>query len=79
MQNGYPNPDGGVAISSYLDFAPGNHANSALWVRMITPAPTSAAQGDTGRMPTLASYVIDSQGAQLVAQWIDSIKTCPGP
>jgi hypothetical protein len=79
MQNGYPNPDGGVAISSYLDFAPGNHANSALWVRMITPAATSASQGDTGRMPTLASYVIDSQGAQLVAQWIDSIKTCPGP
>jgi len=79
MLNGYPNPDGGAAISTYLDFDPGNHANSATWIRMITPAATMASQGDVGRMPPLASAVIDSQGAQLIAQWIDSIKICPGP
>jgi hypothetical protein len=79
MQNGYPNPDGGTAISSYLDFDPGNHSNSALWIRMNTPAATSSSQGDVGRMPPLATNVIDSQGTQLVAQWIDSVASCPGP
>jgi hypothetical protein len=28
-------------------------------------------------MPPLASFVVDQQAADLVGQWIDSIKSCP--
>jgi hypothetical protein len=30
-----------------------------------------------GRMPAIASFVIDTQGTGIVGQWIDSITTCP--
>jgi hypothetical protein len=76
QQNGIPGLDGG-----YLDFAPGDHAASAMWIRMNIPVPASDPneENDVGRMPPLASFVVDPQGTALVASWIDSIPTCPGP
>ena len=52
-------------------FAPGDSAHSALWQRAHEVMP------DKGRMPQIGSYVVDSDGVQLIADWIDSIKSCP--
>jgi hypothetical protein len=50
--------------------APGSSQNSVIWLRM------DALPG-AGRMPAIASFVIDTQGTGVVGQWIDSITTCP--
>jgi hypothetical protein len=64
---------------NYLDLVPGDHADSATWLRMNIQVPSSdpTEMNDVGRMPPLASYVVDQQGLTLIAQWIDSIKSCP--
>jgi hypothetical protein len=64
-----------------VDFAPGQHAASAMWIRMNTPVPTSDTNeiADVGRMPPVASFVADPQATALIGQWIDTIKSCPGP
>jgi hypothetical protein len=62
---------------------PGNHANSALWIRPHEAIPASADPTDLDtpreyyRMPQLATYVVDPQGTGVIAQWIDSLTTCP--
>jgi hypothetical protein len=33
--------------------------------------------GATGRMPAIGSSVIDTQGTDLISQWITSITACP--
>jgi hypothetical protein len=55
---------------------PGDAHSSIMWLRMDAP-PGNATTGATGRMPAIASFVIDAQGADIVSQWIDSIPTCP--
>jgi hypothetical protein len=74
-QNGIP----GMALTQYMDLAPGDHAHSAMWIRMNIPVPASdpLEMEDVGRMPPASSYVVDPQASALVAQWIDSITTCP--
>jgi hypothetical protein len=74
-QNGIP----GMAQTQYMDLAPGDHAGSAMWIRMSTPVPASDPEemNDVGRMPPVASYVVDTQATALIAQWIDAITTCP--
>jgi hypothetical protein len=47
-----------------------------MWLRMHAPAATPDS-GATGRMPAIASYVVDTQGADVVSQWIASITACP--
>jgi cytochrome c551/c552 len=75
MEQGIPS----MPTVTYVDFDPGNHAQSAMWLRMNIPVPSTDPEEtfDVGRMPPLASFVIDQQAADLVAQWIDSIKSCP--
>jgi hypothetical protein len=75
QQNGIP----GMTGATIMDLAPGNHAASAMWIRMNTPVPASdpGELVDVGRMPPVASFVVDSQAAALVGAWIDSIKSCP--
>jgi hypothetical protein len=62
-----------------VDLAPGNHAASAMWIRMNTPIAASDPNGviDVGRMPSVSSFVIDPQAVDLVGSWIDSISSCP--
>jgi cytochrome c551/c552 len=74
-QNGIP----GMALVPYADLAPGDHAASALWIRMNIPIAASdpTEMTNVGRMPPLASYVVDPQAIALIGQWIDSIPTCP--
>ncbi len=77
QQNGIP----GMTGTNLLDLAPGNHQGSAMWIRMNIPVPSSDPDemDDVGRMPPVASFVVDTQGTALIASWIDSIASCPGP
>jgi hypothetical protein len=52
-------------------FIPGDPVNSSMIIRM------SSADPNNGRMPKVASYVVDTQGTALVTAWIKAIKTCP--
>jgi hypothetical protein len=60
-----------TGITATKIMIPGDHADSAMWQRAHDPNP------DTGRMPAIGSYVVDDMGTQLIADWIDSIATCP--
>lgn len=75
QQNGIP----GMTSTQYVEFAPGKHADSAMWVRMNIPVPADdfGEQEDVGRMPSAASFVVDQQATDLVAKWIDSVTACP--
>jgi cytochrome c551/c552 len=75
QQNGIP----GMTSQQFVEFAPGNHADSAIWVRMNIPVPADdfGEQEDVGRMPSAASFVVDPQATDLVAKWIDSVTACP--
>jgi hypothetical protein len=76
QENGIP----GMTGTQLVDLAPGHHAASAMWIRMSTAVPASDTNetASVGRMPPLASFVVDTQAADLVGQWIDSITSCPG-
>jgi cytochrome c551/c552 len=75
LQNGSP----GMTNQTYADLAPGNHAASAVWIRMNIPVPASDPDElvDVGRMPSVASFVVDPQAVSLIGSWIDGMKDCP--
>jgi hypothetical protein len=75
QQNGIP----GMTSQQYLDLSPGHHAESAMWIRMNIPVPSTdpGEEYDVGRMPPAASFVVDSQAVALVGSWIDAIASCP--
>jgi hypothetical protein len=50
---------------------PGTPMRSLFWLRMNAPLGTNI------HMPRIATYQYDTQGMQLVSDWIASIKTCP--
>lgn len=54
------------AAGGSLRVAPGNHDASEMWRRMST---TSSA-----RMPAVASHLVDKAGADLISNWIDSLR-----
>jgi hypothetical protein len=76
-------PATGVNIGTTLLLDPGHHANSALWIRPDESIPADASFSDPDtprefyRMPQLATFVVDSQGVNVIGQWIDSLATCP--
>jgi cytochrome c551/c552 len=81
QQNGIPGmtqDDAGAALT-FVDFAPGNHAASAMWIRMNIAVPPSDPdeEDSVGRMPVTGSFVVDTQGTNLVGAWIDSVTSCP--
>ncbi|HEY3668192.1 MAG TPA: hypothetical protein VGL19_19450, partial [Polyangiaceae bacterium] len=51
----------------------GSHTDSLMWLRM------NEADEQKGRMPQIASYLVDHPGTDLVGAWIDSLNTtsCP--
>ena len=67
---------GNLGVAGALLLTPKSHANSVLWLRMMAP-PGDATTGKTGRMPAIASDVIDTNATTLVGDWIDSIAACP--
>ena len=72
-QNGIPP----MPQTQYADLAPGNHAASAMWIRMNIAIPDNPGTQDYGRMPCVATNIVDQQGTALIGSLIDSIKTCP--
>ncbi len=78
QQTGIPGYEDGGADDD-VDFAPGDHAASAMWIRMALNVPASDPNetDNVGRMPELASFVVDPQATDLIASWIDSVKSCP--
>ena len=46
--------------------APGDHTRSVLWERMT--------RTDENRMPRIGSNVVDSNAADVIADWIDSLQ-----
>jgi hypothetical protein len=54
---------------------PGQPMDSVIWLRMH--AQPGTAMNATGRMPALASVVVDTQATDLISQWITSINSCP--
>jgi hypothetical protein len=77
QQNGIP----GMTGANLVDLAPGDHAASAMWIRMNIAVPASDPNelNDVGRMPPVSSFVVDTQAVSLVGSWIDSLPGCPGP
>jgi cytochrome c551/c552 len=64
---------------TFVEVLPGDHTKSALWLRMHIAVPASDPNEtqDVGRMPPVASLVIDPQASDVVGQWIDGITSCP--
>jgi len=50
---------------------PGQETSSVLWLRMNEPDPNK------GRMPQIASWVVDDAGVAAVGAWIKTIAACP--
>jgi hypothetical protein len=50
---------------------PGKTMDSIIWLRMNQPNP------DMGRMPQLATWVVDTDGVAAVGRWITSLGPCP--
>ena len=75
QENGIP----GMTDLTLVELKPGDHAASAAWIRMAIPVADSDPNGqlEVGRMPTTSSFVVDPQGTELVATWIDSLASCP--
>jgi hypothetical protein len=65
--------DQGVSGANILSH--GMPMSSTMWLRM-NAAPEDA-NGTYGRMPKVASYVVDQLGADLIKEWITSITACP--
>lgn len=65
--------DQGVIGAKILD--PGRAMNSTMYLRMN--APPDDDQGQHGRMPKVASYVVDQAGLDLIGGWINSLTACP--
>jgi uncharacterized repeat protein (TIGR03806 family) len=63
---------GDEGVNNSLLLVPGQPTDSVLWLRMD-------ATTDNGRMPKVASYVIDQNAVDLVGRWITGISasTCP--
>ena len=58
-------------ITATKIMVPKDAASSALWQRMHEAVP------DRGRMPQIASNVVDDAAVSLIGDWINSIQVCP--
>jgi hypothetical protein len=67
---------GDLGVTGATLLTPKSSMSSLMWLRMNAPAGT-AMTGGTGRMPAIASSVVDIQGTDLISQWINSINACP--
>jgi cytochrome c551/c552 len=70
---------GSMSGVKLVDFVPGDHADSSVYLRMNIPVPADDPNEYTNvdRMPPVASFVVDTQAVALVGQWIDSVSSCP--
>ena len=66
---------GGFGLTNPVTLAPGHPELSVMSIRMKAPPDDSS--GHHGRMPLIASYVVDQQATALIDSWITSITACP--
>ena len=66
---------GDQGVPGALVIAPGQPRNSVLVLRMLA-APEDM-NGKHGRMPKIASYVVDTEAVPLIENWITSVTACP--
>jgi hypothetical protein len=64
-----------LGVDGARNLVPGHPEQSLMWVRM--KAPPDDDLGKHGRMPLLASYVVDDPAVALIGNWITSITACP--
>jgi uncharacterized repeat protein (TIGR03806 family) len=60
---------GNLEVAGSTLLTPGNHMSSVMWLRM--------SQRDADFMPPIASKLPDEPAAAVLAEWIDSLATCP--
>jgi uncharacterized repeat protein (TIGR03806 family) len=66
---------GNQGVPTSLIITPGDPSQSVMVLRM--QAIPDDANGKHGRMPKVASYVLDTDGIQVVSDWIAGIAGCP--
>jgi uncharacterized repeat protein (TIGR03806 family) len=66
---------GNQGVPTSLIITPGQPLQSLLVLRM--QAPPDDADGKHGRMPKIASYVVDTMAVSLIDSWITSLTGCP--
>ena len=64
---------GDLGVGAALDITPGMPMLSMIWLRMNAPFNTPKET----HMPRVATYQFDTQGLQLISEWITSIQACP--
>jgi hypothetical protein len=64
---------GDVGVPDAVVLAPGQPMKSSIWLRMNAPI----GMYNNLHMPRIATFQFDTQGLQLISDWITSIKTCP--
>jgi hypothetical protein len=64
-----------LGIVDAKNLVPGQPGKSITWVRMTRPPDDDT--GKHGRMPLIASYVVDQMAVDLIGSWITSITACP--
>ena len=62
---------GDLGVPGALVLTPGLPGKSVIWLRMNAPI------GSNAHMPRIATFQFDTQGLQLVSDWITSINACP--
>jgi hypothetical protein len=67
-----PPGKGELGVPGALLLTPANPMSSLMWIRMHAPPGNGL-----GRMPAIASNVVDTQATELISQWISSITACP--
>jgi uncharacterized repeat protein (TIGR03806 family) len=63
--------DGDLGVTGALVVTPGQPSKSLIWLRMNAPI------GSKPHMPRIATFQFDTQGLQLISDWITSINACP--
>jgi uncharacterized repeat protein (TIGR03806 family) len=66
---------GDQGVAGALIVEAGQPNNSVLLLRML--APPEDMNGRHGRMPRIASYVVDTAAVELIEDWIGSVTACP--
>jgi hypothetical protein len=74
-----PPGKGDLGVSGAQLLVPTKPMSSLIWLRMNAPK-GDMTTGETGRMPEIGSALIDTNGTDLIRQWITSITSaCPPP
>ena len=66
---------GTLSVDGARNLVPGDPEHSLIWIRMKRPP--DDAQGRKGRMPPIASFVVDQAAVDLIGDWISVDQRLP--